>query len=100
MLRRTLFATAAFAATLLIASLATTPTEAAGQGQPTNWERFYHYPYVYYPHNFQNTKQEYNSLYYRYPASRRIPVYRQDWHNYYPSPRPYHFGHHFILDVF
>ena len=98
MSRRTLIASLAIAATMLIVTMPT--TEAAGQGQPTNWERFYHYPYVYYPQNFQNTQQEYNSLYYRYPANRRIPVYRKDWHNYYPSPRPYHSGHHFILDVF
>jgi len=100
MLQRTLLATLAFAATLLVTTLVSTEVEAAGQGQPTDWGRFYHYPYVYYPQNFQNTQQEYNSLYHRYPASRRIPVYRQDWHNYYPSARPYHWGHHFILDVF
>ncbi len=100
MSRHKLIASLAFAAALLITTLASTETKAAGQGQPTDWGRFYHYPYVYYPQNFQNTQQEYNSLYYRYPAHRRIPVYRQDWHNFYPSPRPYHSGHSFILDVF
>lgn len=74
--------------------------QAGGRGQPTNWNRFYYYPYVYYPHNFQNNRIEYDHLYYRYPANRRIPVYNKAWHNYYPSPRPYHKGHHFILDVF
>jgi hypothetical protein len=67
-----------------------------------DWERFYHYPYVFYPQNFWG--QEYykssESLYYRYPNEMRIPVYNKKWHNYYPSCRPYHSGHHFILDVF
>ena len=67
-----------------------------------DWERFYHYPYVYYPQNFWG--QEYyrsrESLYYRYPPEMRIPVYNKRWHNYYPSARPYHTGNHFVLDVF
>ena len=74
-----------------------------GNARPIhNWDRFYHYPYVYYPQNFW-TDQYYrssNSLYYRYPAEMRIPVYNKKWHNYYPSSRLYHSGHHFILDVF
>jgi hypothetical protein len=79
-----------------------TPTEAraAGRGQPTDLQRFYYYPYVYYPHNFERGNQSYDHLYYRYPPSRRIPVYNKGWHNFYPSARPYHSGHHFILDVF
>ena len=67
-----------------------------------DWDRFYHYPYVYYPQNFW-TDQYYRSsgsLYYRYPPEMRIPVYNQRWHNYYPSSRIYHRGHHFQLDVF
>lgn len=75
-------------------------TQAARPGQPTDWKRFYYYPYVYYPHSFQRQPQSYNHLYYRYPASRRIPVYRKDWHNFYPSERPYYRGNHFMLDVF
>jgi len=67
-----------------------------------DWERFYHYPYVYYPQNFWG--QEYyrsgNSLYYRYPPEMQIPVYNREWHNYYPAGRKYHSGHHFVLDVF
>ncbi len=67
-----------------------------------DWERFYHYPYVYYPHNYWG--QEYfkssDSLYYRYPNEMRIPVYNKKWHNFYPSCRPYHQGHHFVLDIF
>lgn len=73
--------------------------QAAGKGQPTDWARFYYYPYVYYPHNFEKP-QEYNHLYYRYPPSRQIPVYNKDWYNFYPTERPYHMGHHFILDIF
>jgi len=67
-----------------------------------DWERYYHYPYVYYPQNFWG--QEYyrssESMYYRYPPEMRIPVYNRKWHNYYPVGRKYHSGHHFILDVF
>lgn len=75
--------------------------EAAGEGQPADWDRFYHYPYVYYPHNFQQqVNRSYDHLYYRYDQERRIPVYNTGWHNFYPSKRPYHQGHHFILDVF
>ena len=79
-----------------------TPGSAPAQSavsQPTDWNRFYHYPYVYYPNNFK-PRVQYDSLYYKYPQERRIPVYRADWHNYYPNVRPYHSGHHFILDVF
>lgn len=71
----------------------------AQQGQPSDWNRFNYYPYVYYPHNFQQP-QEYNHMYHRYPQSRQIPVYNKDWYNFYPSARPYHMGHHFVLDVF
>ena len=70
-----------------------------GAGQPTDWQRFYYYPYVYYPHNFQQP-QQFDSLYYRYPAARRIPVYNKDWHNFYPTEKPWHKGYTFILDVF
>ena len=66
------------------------------------YERFYHYPYVYYPQNFWG--QEYyrssNDLYYRYPPEMRVPVYQKPWFNYYPERRKYHRGHHFILDTF
>jgi hypothetical protein len=73
-----------------------------GQTDFPDWNRFYHYPYVYYPQNFWG--QEYyrssDSLYYRYPPEMRIPVYNKQWYNYYPSNRRYHTGHHFMLDVF
>lgn len=71
----------------------------SGVSQPTDWQRFYHYPYVYYPNNF-GPRVQYDSLYYKYPQERRIPVYRSDWYNPYPNTRPYHSGHHFLLDVF
>jgi hypothetical protein len=73
--------------------------KAAGVGQPYDWNRFYYYPYVYYPHNFTAPVQ-FDNLYYRYPQERQIPVYNSNWFNTYVSPHPYYRGHHFILDVF
>lgn len=74
--------------------------QAAGKGQPTDWNRFNYYPYVYYPHNFQPQRGSFDHLYYRYGPEQRIPVFNKNWYNEYPSPKPYHKGHHFILDVF
>ena len=67
-----------------------------------DWNRFYHYPYVYYPQNFWGTDyyRSAEDLYFRYPPEMRIPVYNRRWHNEYPQERRYHYGHHFILDVF
>ena len=67
-----------------------------------DWNRFYHYPYVYYPQNFWGNEyyRSADSLYYRYPPEMRIPVYNRHWHNYYPSRRKYHSGHQFVTDVF
>ena len=67
-----------------------------------DWNRFYHYPYVYYPANFYGTDYYRSSedLYHRYPPEMRIPIYHKHWQNYYPQGRRYHKGHHFILDVF
>ena len=85
-----------------------------------DWERFYHYPYVFYPQNFWGNEyyRSAEHLYYRYPPEMRIPVYNKQWHNYYPEAPigtahrrhfqykgpptggRYHFGHHFILDTF
>ena len=64
--------------------------------------RFYHYPYVYYPQNCYGSDyyRSSDSLYHRYPPEMQSPVYNRHWHNYYPSPRRYHSGHHFITDVF
>ncbi len=101
MVKRTIFSTLIVLVTLAAsAGLSGQEARAAGQGQPTNWNRFYYYPYVYYPQNFQPSNQQYDHMYYRYPAHRRIPVYNKSWHNFYPTARPYHRGHHFILDVF
>ncbi|MBC8870337.1 MAG: calmodulin-binding protein [Planctomycetes bacterium] len=65
-----------------------------------DWERFYHYPYVFYPQNFWGHEYYRSSedMYYRYPPEMRIPVYNRKWHNYFPNTRTYHSGHHFILD--
>lgn len=73
-----------------------------GQHSRMDWERFYHYPYVYYPQNFYGSEYYRSSedLYYRYPQEMRIPTYNRQWHNEYPQERRYHQGHQFILDVF
>lgn len=84
---------------LAAAELGPSQARAAGQGQPANWNRFYYYPYIYYPHNYAKP-QQFDHMYYRYPQDRRIPVYRSDWYNFYPTKKPYHRGSHFILDVF
>lgn len=97
MIHRKLLASIAFCAMTLAGMLST--AQAAGEGQPYDWNRFYYYPYVYYPHNFQAPHQ-YDNLYYRYPVERRIPVYNTNWYNFYPTEQPYHRGHAFILDVF
>ena len=67
-----------------------------------DWERFYHYPYVYYPQNFWGNEYYRSSqdMYFRYPPEMRVPVYNRQWHNEYPESRRYHQGHQFILDVF
>jgi hypothetical protein len=74
----------------------------SGAYSTQDWDRFYHYPYVYYPQNFWGNEyyRSADSLYYRYPAEMRIPVYNRQWHNEYPSPRKYYSGAHFVLDVF
>jgi hypothetical protein len=67
-----------------------------------DWNRFYHYPYVYYPQNFWGADyyRSADDLYFRYPPEMRIPVYNKQWMNYYPQVRRYHDGGHFILDTF
>ncbi len=96
MLKRFLFLSA-----MMLAAIVTSPAtvEAAPPGQPADWQRFYHYPYVYYPHTFQKP-QQYNSMYHKYPQSMQIPVYNKSWYNFYPTEKIWHKGHHFILDVF
>ncbi len=70
-----------------------------GRAQVSDWNRFYYYPYVYYPHTYQRP-QTYNHLYHKYAPAQRIPVYNKHWYNFYPTEKPYHTGHHFTLDVF
>ncbi len=72
------------------------------QNSAGNLQRFYHYPYVTYPQNYRGSNyfRSADSMYYRYPPEMRIPVYNRSWQNYYPTPRRYHWGHHFITDVF
>lgn len=85
-----------------LAMTALTPRSASAQhgpGQPDDWQRFYYYPYVYYPQNFVRFSG-FDHLYYRYPREMQIPVYNKDWYNFYPTEKPYHWGHHYILDVF
>jgi hypothetical protein len=87
-------------AVIAVAVLSTVrPAEATPPGQPADWQRFYYYPYIYYPHTFQKP-QQYDNMYYRYEPSMRIPVYNKNWYNFYPTEKPYHSGHHYILDVF
>jgi hypothetical protein len=102
-----------FAALLVAAACCWIPSQRAAAQQAygrawggsyttQDWNRFYHYPYVYYPQNFWGNEyyRSADSLYYRYPPEMRIPVYNRHWHNYYPNRRRFHSGHHFILDVF
>lgn len=73
-----------------------------GAASNRDYSRFQHYPYVYYPQNYWGNDyfKSSDSLYHRYPPEMQIPVYNRKWHNEYPSPRRYHWGHHFITDVF
>ena len=57
-------------------------------GEMQDWARFRHYPYGYYPHNFNQG------------SSMQLQRFNPAWQNYYPVPRRYHEGKHFLLDVF
>ena len=57
-------------------------------GSLQDWSRFRYYPYAYYPHNFSEK------------ANMSVPKYQPGYQNFYPVPRRYHEGSHFILDVF
>ena len=57
-------------------------------GSLQDWQRFRYYPYGYYPHNFSDT------------PNMSVPKYHPGYQNFYPMPRRYHEGHHFLLDVF
>jgi hypothetical protein len=132
MIRRTIFVLFMTAVVLSIFSVTDAKAQQAygrqwGHSYSTqDWNRMYHYPYVYYPQNFWG-KDYYRSsedLYYRYPQEMRIPVYHKQWMNYYPTHRQdpsikehqffpmfskkaerhtgerYSQGHHFEADVF
>jgi hypothetical protein len=108
MIRRTMFVLLAAAALLALFSVTEAQAQQAfGQqwGRTYNtqdWNRFYHYPYVYYPQNFwaADYYRSGEDLYYRYPPEMQIPVYNRNWQNYYPQPRKWYQGSHFTLDVF
>ena len=57
-----------------------------------DWNRLYHYPYVYYPQNFWGNDYYRSSddMYYRYPPEMRIPVYNKQWENFYPQHQKDH----------
>ena len=73
-----------------------------GAASNRDYQRFNHYPYVYYPQNFYGNEyfKSSDSLYYRYPAEMQIPVYNRKWYNYYPTNQRYHWGHQFLTEVF
>ncbi len=108
MIRQTMIVLLCAAAVLVVLGAADAQAQQAfgrqwGRSYSTqDWNRMYHYPYVYYPQNFWGSDYYRSSedLYYRYPPEMRIPVYNRKWHNYYPQARRYHSGHHFVLDVF
>lgn len=107
MFRRFVLALVCAAAVAALAQNASAQHPSYGRGgsgvySNRDWERFYHYPYVYYPQNYWGNDyyRSADSLYYRYPAEMRIPVYNRNWHNMYPAGHRYHWGHHFLLDVY
>jgi len=108
MIRRTMITLLCAAAVLTLICVADAEAQQAfgrqwGRSYSTqDWNRFYHYPYVFYPQNFWGNDYYRSSedLYYRYPPEMRIPVYNRQWQNYYPQARRYYKGNHFTLDVF
>jgi hypothetical protein len=108
MLRHTLFALSCAFALGAVYEPSTAEAQQAygrswgGSMTTTDWDRYYHYPYVYYPQNFYGPEymKSSNDKYFRYPQEMRIPVYNKGWMNYYPSARRYYQGSHFNLDVF
>jgi hypothetical protein len=107
MIRRMMLALACAAGLLTVLSADKAQAQAYGRQwsrsySTKDWNRFYHYPYVYYPQNFygNNYYRSSEDLYYRYPQEMRIPVYNTGWHNMYPEGQLWHSGHHFIMDVF
>lgn len=109
MLRRVLYFTILFAGASVFESDTLSAQQMQGYSQywggnsvSRDFPRFQHYPYVYYPQNFYGSEyyRSADSLYYRYPPEMQIPVYNKKWENFYPKPHRYHWGHHFITDVF
>jgi len=108
MIRRTILVLLCAAAIAVLISVSDAQAQQAfgrqwGRTYSTqDWNRFYHYPYIFYPQNFWSADYYRSSedMYHRYPPEMRIPVHNLKWQNYYPQPRKYHKGHHFILDVF
>ena len=88
---RRLILSAVIAAVALLVSLpniAQAQDRAFGQSwgsenSRVDMNRFYHYPYVYYPQNYWGNEyyRSADSMYYRYPAEMRIPIYNRAWHN-------------------
>jgi hypothetical protein len=80
--------------------------------QATDWGRFYHYPYSYFPVNYRKPfrSQDFDGRYGypQYPMYMAFPpYYRKDLYYPYmkerkPGNRPYHYGqgNHYVLDVF
>ena len=84
MIRRMLLAAAAMVLLGGLASSASAQERAysrvwGGQYGRTDWERFYHYPYVWYPQNFWGNEYYRSSedLYFRYPPEMRVPGVQQ-----------------------
>ena len=130
MIRRTMLLL--FCAAVVVSVLSVTDVQAQqafdrqwGHSYSTqDWNRMYHYPYVYYPQNFwgRDYYRSSDDMYYRYPPEMRIPVYHKQWESFYPEHRKdpywkefqfspmfsgerhtgsrYSQGHHFIADVF
>jgi hypothetical protein len=132
MVRRTIFVLLSATFVLAVFSVADVQAQQAFDRQwgrtytTQDWNRLYHYPYVYYPQNFWGTDYYRSSedLYFRYPPEMRIPVYHKQWQSFYPTHRKdsdvsqheffpmfgshaerytgerYYQGHHFNADVF
>ena len=109
MVRKTLLVAALAIVAGLASSIETQAQQPQAYGQAwggaasnRDYQRFNHYPYVYYPQNFYGSEyyKSSDSLYHRYPAEMQIPVYNRKWYNYYPTNQRYHWGHQFLLDVF
>lgn len=87
---------------------------AASEVSATDWSRFYHYPYSYFPQNYRAPYQSADfdtgtQGYPSYPANMAFPpYYRTDlyypyWHGHYKpggTRKSRYQGNHYILDVF